>query len=136
MRLELRPWGIHVTGIHPAFMKTPMVVDSAPKTLAEFMSANDNIRSLYPTVEEKLTKAATMPLELGEDPQVVVDQIVALVRADNPSLVNFTGTQARLLKFFLMLPTGIQEIITKNIDIYAPSDEILERFQGSNNNRE
>ena len=117
-------------------MKTPMVVDSAPKTLAEFMSANDNIRSLYPTVEEKLTKAATMPLELGEDPQVVVDQIVALVRADNPSLVNFTGTQARLLKFFLMLPTGIQEIITKNIDIYAPSDEILERFQGSNNNRE
>ena len=132
MRLELRPWGIHVTGIHPAFMKTPMVLDSAPKTLAEFLSADESIRALYPTVEGKLTTAASKPLELGEDPQVVVDQILALVRAENPSLVNFTGRQATILKIFLMLPTAIQEYVTNKLDVYAPSNEILDRFQGSN----
>ena len=110
-----------------------MVVDSAPKTLAEFLSADGTIRALYPTVEEKLTKASTMPLEVGEDPKVVVDKILALVRADNPALVNFTGVQARILKFFLMLPTGIQEYFLKKIEIYSPSNEILDRFSGSNN---
>ena len=110
-----------------------MVTESSPKTLAEFLSADESIRALYPTVEAQLSKATTAPLEVGEDPQVVVDKIVALVRADNPALVNFTGVQARLLKYFLMLPSGIQEYFTKKLEIYSPSNEVLDCFYGNNN---
>lgn len=131
LRQELRPWGIHVSNVNPAFMKTPMVTNSSPAMLAEFLKADESIRIQYPTAEEKFRQQVTNPpLELGEDPQVVVDTIVRLVQASNPSLANFSGWQALGLRFFLMLPAVVREYYLGKIDIYAPTTEMLESFQG------
>ena len=92
LRAEMRPWGIKVANVNPAFMKTPMVTDSPPKTLEEYLAADAEIRRQYAEAEAKL-RSATTPLEVGEDPGVVVDMIARLVEAPEPALVNFTGLQ-------------------------------------------
>ena len=129
LRQELRPWGIKVANVNPAFMKTPMVLDSPPKTLEEFLAADQAVARQYEEVEAKLRAVAT-PLEVGEGPEVVVDMILRLVQAPDPALVNFTGLQAAALRFFLLLPAAVQEFFLGKIALYAPSAATLASIQG------
>ncbi len=137
LRQELRPWGIHIANVNPSFFRTPMVFNSPTVTLAEFLKADESIRIQYPTAEEKLrAQADAVPLQLGGDPQVVVDMIVRLVQAPNPALVNYAGMQALVVKLYLMLPARLQDYFLGKIDLYAPSPEILESFQGPSGSKD
>jgi len=129
LRVEMRPWGIKVANVNPAFMKTPMVTDSPPKTLEEYLAADAEIRRQYAEAEAKL-RAATTPLEVGEDPGVVVDMIARLVEAPEPALVNFTGLQAAVLRVFLLLPAAVQEYCLGRIELYGPSAATVASVQG------
>ncbi|CAE7463351.1 BDH1, partial [Symbiodinium microadriaticum] len=47
LREELRPWGIHVSNLNPAFMKTPILLNGLEAAKRSFESAPENITSQY-----------------------------------------------------------------------------------------
>lgn len=130
LRVELKPWNIHVCNVNPGFMKTPMVSNSPSLTRKHFEAAPIAIQNQYPDANKQIDKLTVNVDLMGEDPKVVVMAIKRLVTASNPSLVNLTGTLAFFLGFSLILPSCIGDWIGSLVGInVAPSPAALASIQ-------
>jgi NAD(P)-dependent dehydrogenase (short-subunit alcohol dehydrogenase family) len=130
LRQELRPWGIKVCNVNPAFMKTPMVTEAGGPAHRAFMEAPDHVRRQYPEAEASMQRMNDTVAVLGEDPAIVVRQISRLVESRNPALVNWTGVQAAFLRIFLALPMWLQEwLAEKTVEVHGPSQEVLDSIR-------
>ena len=136
LRLELRPWGIHVANINPGFMRTPMIEGAAVPTLAAFRAAPAEVRAQYPDAENMLSRMHESVLAVGEDPQVVVNQMLRLLRARWPALVNLTGFQAVFLgNVFFAMPGRLQDFLSGIfVEVSAPQPDVMHRLQSGSSN--
>jgi NAD(P)-dependent dehydrogenase (short-subunit alcohol dehydrogenase family) len=109
VRMELKPWNIHVTNINPGFFRspplppsrycfpstlpgrTPIVTKNTPETLKTFQSLPSELKSQY---DQEIYTPSEFVLKLLEDPQLVVDAIVRGVTEKYVPMWLFPGIQS------------------------------------------
>ena len=99
LRLELRPWGIHVVLVEPATIATPAVdkVEAeARRMLEEF---DDEDRTRYAESYAKATRIAVARERNGSSPDVVADVVLRALTARQPRTRYLVGKDARRLAF-------------------------------------
>jgi len=131
IRQELRPWGIHVSNVNPGFMNTPIVSGSREIGLREFEAAPADVQSQYSTAMFADNHAKVAAIQ--EDPILVVREIAELITDANPPQFNVVGKLGFFLRYFVLLPYGVQEfLVTLLMDSSrnSPTQEAIERYQG------
>jgi NAD(P)-dependent dehydrogenase (short-subunit alcohol dehydrogenase family) len=99
LRLELRPWGIHVVLIEPASIRTEAVdkVEADAKRVLSQM--NDTDRRLYATAYESMTTRAMAREQHGSNPSVVARVVLRALTARRPRTRYIVGKDAYRLAF-------------------------------------
>jgi len=99
LRLELRPWGIHVVLIEPASIHTEAVEKmeaDADRTLAQL----DEIqRQRYADAYRSMTRSALARERAGSSPDVVATSVIHALTATTPRTRYLVGKHARALAF-------------------------------------
>jgi NAD(P)-dependent dehydrogenase (short-subunit alcohol dehydrogenase family) len=99
LRLELRPWGIHVVLIEPASIHTDAVnkvEDDAERVLLQM---SDNDRQLYATTYRSMTQRALARERNGSHPDVVARTVLRALTAKRPHTRYLVGKDAHRLAF-------------------------------------
>lgn len=97
LRIELRPWGIHVVLVEPASINTETVdktESDAERTLSTMSETN---RSLYGDAYRAMTLRAMAGVRQGSPPDVVAQVIHRALTARRPHTRYLAGKDARLL---------------------------------------
>lgn len=99
LRMELRPWGIHVVLIEPASIHTDAVgkVEADAKRVLREMTDED--RRLYATAYQSMTKRALARERDGSHPDVVARMVLRALTAGRPRTRYVVGKHGRLLAF-------------------------------------
>lgn len=98
MRMELRPWGIHVCLIEPASINTPAVdrLETAAGRMIE--EWDDHARALYAAaVRAMVRRAAAQEREHGSSADTVAGTVLRALSVRRPASRYLTGRHARLL---------------------------------------
>jgi NAD(P)-dependent dehydrogenase (short-subunit alcohol dehydrogenase family) len=99
LRLELRPWGIHVVLIEPASIHTEAVDKmqaDADRTLAQL----DEIqRQRYADAYRSMTRSALARERTGSSPDVVATSVIHALTTKKPKTRYLVGKHARALAF-------------------------------------
>lgn len=99
LRLELRPWGIHVVLIEPASIHTNAVQkvhDDAQRVMSEMTPAQ---RVLYGDAYQSMTQRALQRERAGSPPDVVARAVLRALTARRPHTRYVVGKDGRLLAF-------------------------------------
>lgn len=97
LRIELRPWGIHVVLVEPASINTETVdktESDAERTLSEMSEAN---KSLYAQAYRSMTLRGMARVRQGSPPDVVARVICRALTVKRPRTRYLVGKDARLL---------------------------------------
>lgn len=97
LRIELRPWGIHVVLVEPASINTETVdktESDAERTLSEMSEAN---KSLYAQAYRSMTLRGMARVRQGSPPDVVAQVICRALTVKRPRTRYLVGKDARLL---------------------------------------
>jgi len=99
LRLELRPWGIHVVLIEPASIHTEAVDKmqaDADQTLAQL---EDIQRERYADAYRSMTRSALARERTGSSPTVVATSVIHTLTTKKPKTRYLVGKHARALAF-------------------------------------
>jgi NAD(P)-dependent dehydrogenase (short-subunit alcohol dehydrogenase family) len=99
LRLELRPWGIHVVLIEPGSTLTDAVQkvdDDAQRVLGQM---SPDHRALYHQAYQSTIERAMARERKGSDPDVVARAVVRSLSAKRPRTRYLVGKDSRLLAF-------------------------------------
>jgi NAD(P)-dependent dehydrogenase (short-subunit alcohol dehydrogenase family) len=99
LRLELRPWGVHVVLIEPASIHTDAVrkvEDDAERVLREMSEPH---RALYADSYRSMTRFALARERQGSPPDVVARAVLRALQARRPRTRYLVGKDARRLAF-------------------------------------
>jgi NAD(P)-dependent dehydrogenase (short-subunit alcohol dehydrogenase family) len=99
LRLELRPWGIHVVLIEPASIHTEAVdkvEDDAERVLQQFDEVQ---RARYEASYRSMTQGAVARERDGSRPQAVADVVLRALTAGTPRTRYLVGKNAGRLAF-------------------------------------
>lgn len=103
----MRPWGVYVSNINPAFMRTPLITKSIKEADEAFKSASPEIRGQYP--DNVLEDSTRLILSVQEDPSKVVKTIAKVLMKPSPARNYYVGYQAAVLRIFMLLPPALIE---------------------------
>ena len=131
LREEMRPWGVKVTNLNPAFMRTSLIERSIEQANAQLCSASQEVRAQYP--ETVLQGTAIAIRSVQEDPQQVVTAIATAVLCADPPKNYYVGKQAAVLRLLMALPAPVTErLIAWTRDASScPTQEALASIQRS-----
>jgi len=80
LRYELAPFGIQVTAVEPGAVKTHMTANSRETTKSIWTSVSQEMNDVYgPHLEYTTTVRMPEQIENGNEPKVVVDQVLGLL---------------------------------------------------------
>jgi NAD(P)-dependent dehydrogenase (short-subunit alcohol dehydrogenase family) len=99
LRMELRPWGIHVVLIEPASIHTDAVQkvkDDAERVMSELSWSH---LELYGDTYQAMTSRALEREKSGSDPDVVARAVLRALRTKRPRTRYVVGKDGRLLAF-------------------------------------
>lgn len=99
LRMELRPWGIHVVLIEPASIHTnavQKVKDDADRVMSEMSWGH---LELYGDTYQAMTSRALEREKSGSDPDVVSRAVLRALRTKRPRTRYVVGKDGRLLAF-------------------------------------
>ncbi|OBF66502.1 hypothetical protein A5753_07110 [Mycobacterium sp. 852002-51971_SCH5477799-a] len=99
LRMELRPWGIHVILIEPASIHTnavQKVKDDAERVMSEMSWGH---LELYGDTYQAMTSRALEREKSGSDPDVVAKAVLRAIRTKRPRTRYVVGKDGRLLSF-------------------------------------
>lgn len=99
LRMELRPWGIHVVLIEPASIHTDAVQkvkDDAERVVSEMDWGH---LEMYGDTYQAMTSRALEREKSGSDPDVVARAVLRALRAKRPRTRYVVGKDGRLLAF-------------------------------------
>lgn len=99
LRMELRPWGIHVVLIEPASIHTnavQKVKDDADRVMSEMSRGH---LELYGDTYQAMTSRALEREKSGSDPDVVARAVLRALRTKRPRTRYVVGKDGRLLAF-------------------------------------
>jgi NAD(P)-dependent dehydrogenase (short-subunit alcohol dehydrogenase family) len=99
LRLELRPWGIHVVLVEPASIRTEAVGKleaDAERTLGQFDEVE---RARYGDAYRAMTRTSAAREKTGSEPAVVAEVVHRALTAKRPRTRYLVGKHARTLAF-------------------------------------
>ncbi|MEX2015803.1 MAG: SDR family oxidoreductase [Candidatus Hydrogenedentales bacterium] len=109
LRLELRPWNIHVALLQPGAIKSD-IWDKGVRDSQHFVaSAPPQLRELYATMIEKTVQLARHAAETAVSPDVVVDATVHALTSPRPRDRYLVGKNARVEKIIAKLPWRMRD---------------------------
>jgi NAD(P)-dependent dehydrogenase (short-subunit alcohol dehydrogenase family) len=129
LRMELRPWGIHVVLIAPGSIYTPAVEKF--KTEAEAMvgtfSSEGNAR--YAAPYRAFVQSILEQEERGVGPEVVAEVVFKALSARSPKKRYPVGPQSRLIPLLAAwLPTSVLDVLrTRLVHVYRPFGSLSKR---------
>jgi NAD(P)-dependent dehydrogenase (short-subunit alcohol dehydrogenase family) len=97
LRLELRPWGIHVSLIQPGAVKTPIWNKGLESGAELLRNAPRELRDLYGAAVEIATKMAIHENQTGVEPIEVARAVEHALLSPRPRTRYPVGRQAKLL---------------------------------------
>lgn len=102
LRLEMKPWNIHVSNINPGFMRTPIVTGGPTLTAAEWERVPEELKEQY---DPLMPNPDTAMKHLLENPSLVVDAIQRAITDRNPPMWYFPGIQSQFLFQHMTTPS-------------------------------
>jgi NAD(P)-dependent dehydrogenase (short-subunit alcohol dehydrogenase family) len=99
LRLELRPWGIHVVLIEPASIHTEAVQKVEDDAERVLRAMSDEDRLLYGDSYRAMTRFALARERRGSEPDVVAQAVLRALNARRPHTRYLVGKDARRLAF-------------------------------------
>jgi NAD(P)-dependent dehydrogenase (short-subunit alcohol dehydrogenase family) len=103
LRLELRPWGIHVILIEPATIRTEAVdkmEGDAERTLSQFSEIE---RERYAAAYRSMTQRTLARERTGSNPDVVAKTVIRALSTTKPKTRYLVGKHARTLAIIARL---------------------------------
>lgn len=97
LRLELRPWGIHVVLVEPASIRTEAVGKIMADTQRVLEQFDETQRALYADAYRSMTRRGLAREKAGSSPQVVADVVLRALTARTPRTRYLVGKDARRL---------------------------------------
>lgn len=97
LRLELRPWGIHVILIEPASISTDAVSKVEQDTARVIEQFDDVQRARYARTYEGMIRRLVRRERKGSSPQVVGDAVLKAITASRPRTRYLVGKDSRKL---------------------------------------
>lgn len=79
LRMELLPFGIQTTSVEPGAIKTAMTENALEKVHAAWELVPEPVRQRYEAKLRPLTENLARRLELGNEPNEIADEIIALL---------------------------------------------------------
>ena len=118
LRMELRPWGMHVAIVEPGPVATPIWQKSRSAADERAKGLPPEAERLYGTIFALIRKAAARSERTGCDPMVVAHAVADALTNDHPRTRYLVGNDARLRAIVAKLvPNRVR-------------DELIRRFIG------
>lgn len=116
LRLELRPWGIHVCMIEPGSIRTAAVDKTLGHADRELAAMPPEATRLYGTMFRRFTERAMAREMRGSSPDVVAATIQEALTAARPKTRYLTGKDAHRLAFLgRWLPDRVLDVLRLRI---------------------
>lgn len=103
LRLELQPWGIHVSIIEPGAIATPIWEKSSKEALALEAATRPELAALYAGAVAGVKQAVSKVAERAISPDVVVEAVVHALTAARPKTRYLIGRDAKLRALMVKL---------------------------------
>ncbi|MEO3892208.1 SDR family oxidoreductase [Nonomuraea sp. B5E05] len=97
LRLELRPWSVHVVLVEPASIHTSAIHKLRHDVEDVVAQMTDDQRTHYEASYRSMTDMAYEREQAGSDPDVVAKVVLRALTASKPATRYLTGKDARLL---------------------------------------
>ena len=110
LRMELQPWGIHVSIIEPGAIATP-IWEKSEKAAADLeASASKEAKALYGEAVIRIRKAITQATQRAIPPAVVVEAVHHALTASHPHTRYLVGADAKVRAWMVKwLPDRVQD---------------------------
>lgn len=128
LRMELRPWGIHVAVVEPGTIRTEaadkLEADSE-RMLARFPSDG---RARYEAPYRAFVRAFEEQHQHGADPDVMAEAVYHALSARRPHYRYPVGPRSRRMPLLAaLLPTGLMDVVrTRMLGGYQPFGALVE----------
>ncbi len=109
LRLEVRPWGIHVAVLQPGLIKTPIWEKGLSDGDALIENGPPELMQLYGAVMGRLRSLAAEMAPTGDDPEVVVRAAMHAFTARRPKTRYLMGKNSRIERIMSILPTRLRD---------------------------
>jgi len=117
LRYELVPFGIQVTAVEPGAVKTHMTANSRETTKSIWNNVSEEMNDVYgPHLKYTTTERMPEQIENGNEPQIVVDQVLALLNKKKWKPYYLVGNDVKPLK---VLYNALSENAFENMLIKA-----------------
>lgn len=120
LRNELAPFGIEVTSILPGAVKTHMTANATETTKDIWLNVSDEMNAIYgPHLKHTTTEKMVEAIEGGNDPDYVVDGVLALLDKSTwkPSYLVGKDVKAMGPLFKLMPARAFEKMVQKAVGI-------------------
>jgi NAD(P)-dependent dehydrogenase (short-subunit alcohol dehydrogenase family) len=115
LRMELRPWSIHVSIVEPGTIATPIWTKGAATADDIQSQVPDASLGLYRDRMAAFRKAAAAAGRRGESPDRVAEVIEHALRAERPKTRYLVGRDAKLRAGFERLPDRLRDRIYERL---------------------
>ena len=114
-RLELAPWGIHVTLVEPGFITTG--ADAATKSLIDRTIANltPEQDALYGEMFREMTQRGYKTQTSGSSPEGVAKVILEALTSEHPQEHVLTGSKSHVAALAAKLPPSVQDHLKRTM---------------------
>ena len=120
LRNELAPFGIEVTAVEPGAVKTHMTANAEETTKDIWLSVSPEMNDIYgPHLRHTTTEKMVEQIAKGNEPQIVVDQVLGLLDKDKWKPSYLVGNDVKALgPMYKLLPERIfEKILQKAVGI-------------------
>lgn len=116
LRIELQPWGIHVSIIEPGAIDTP-IWEKSGKTAAELEAlASDTAKALYGEAVLRIREAVARSAQRAIPPEAVIRAVHHALTASHPKTRYLVGADAKLRAWMVKwLPDRVQDRLLTHI---------------------
>jgi NAD(P)-dependent dehydrogenase (short-subunit alcohol dehydrogenase family) len=115
LRVELRPFGIHVSIVEPGTIKTPIWTRSAARADELIMDRDGRLDELYGERIGAFRRIAMKRGEAGADPGAVAKVVEEALTAERPHTRYLVGRDAKLRAGFERLPDRLRDRIYERV---------------------
>lgn len=111
LRAEMKPWGVKVSIIEPAFLKTPMVAGLKGNIQSIWDRLPADMQRLYGQsyLDAQLGKTAVINNSQSGDPIIAVDAMTSALTAQYPQSRYLVGPGSYVMAVLAMLPGSIMD---------------------------
>ena len=133
LRMELRPWGIHVALVIPGTIRTEAADKLKADGDAMVKTFSPEGRARYASTYRAFVKTFLTQHEHGADPDLMAQAVYRALSSPRPAYHYPVGPRSRLLPLLgMLLPTGVLDVVrTRMLGVYQPFDSAKDAAETS-----